>query len=543
MTASSRVGSISRYPGHPEINTTSNNGIQDVAVLQRQLLETATKSLSASQIYIPEIEVFLEKLTTRVKRVSITGIPTFVRDIRKTQATLRELIHQLSATQPPESALQLLKRKLDICAIEISHGSLHWDVLKRCRSFVSINQVFQGSDKETRKKLLATASLSGREKELAHRTMKAQAKVEVHVVEGGAEWIDIRTIHPDRLLRQMADGGWEWGEHEFGDVVDEQEWEDIPLAKQIKRLIAAARLNRHEYRIPRLRVVMPSIGMEQRDINVLLDQFSRIDPGVKLIIECRDGHFLKKPLPKSDIAVQNLLGTEFDGLTETLNMDHTILIDLISDIMHLRLEPKPWQDETTRAQIEEENMHDGLMTKTLYPILERRTLVCTKEAAEHFHEVLATVGTSSEQERGRLLVPFDQVYKAMPHADIRSRFEELSVRPLPSSVQIPITVLGAYWTQSDIEQATRDLRLPAMAIDVARNSGFKSAKLSIFMSGWANGHVTLTSNKEIKGNIKTIVETYRQHDEDYGPAIWRLDVTRNLLAHGATPREPYEYDV
>jgi hypothetical protein len=378
--------------------------------------------------------------------------------------------------------------------------------------------------------------LTGRDKDLAHRTMKAQAKVEVHVVEGGAEWVAIHSLQPDRLARQMTDSGWGWGDHELGDVVDEREWEDVALVKQMKRLMVAARMNRHEYRVPRLRVVVPNIGKENPDINVLLDQISRIDGGVDVFIEDREGDFLKTPPPKPSVAIGNLLGDQLHGLTETLNMDHTILIDLISDITHLRLEPKPWQEETTRAQIEEEREHDGHMTKVLYPLLEGRTLVCTREAAEHFHEVLATVGTSSERERGRLLVPFDEAHKTMSHVAIRRRFEELSTHPLPSTVQIPMTVIDEPWTWTTLERSVESLQLPTIALDVARHSGFKSGKLSIFMYGWASGNVTLTSNKEIRGNIRTMVETYRRHDDDYGPAIWRLDVTRNLLAKGAMPR-------
>jgi hypothetical protein len=99
-----------------------------------------------------------------------------------------------------------------------------------------------------------------------------------------------------------------------------------------------------------------------------------------------------------------------------------------------------------------------------------------------------------------------------------------------------MTVIDEPWTWTTLERSVESLQLPTIALDVARHSGFKSGKLSIFMYGWASGNVTLTSNKEIRGNIRTMVETHRRHDDDYGPAIWRLDVTRNLLAKGAMPR-------
>jgi hypothetical protein len=56
------------------------------------------------------------------------------------------------------------------------------------------------------------------------------------------------------------------------------------------------------------------------------------------------------------------------------------------------------------------------------------------------------------------------------------------------------------------------------------------------MHGWAAGITTVTSNKEVKGNMSTWVEASRREGEEnvVGPALYRLDVTRNLLAKNAT---------
>ncbi|QPH04695.1 hypothetical protein C2857_001905 [Epichloe festucae Fl1] len=514
---------------------------------QHGMLALANKTVLVSQSLIPEIEEFLRQLSKRIKTTAITGVPTFLRNLKKSQAAARRAVQELSsAPQLPKDALQLVSRRVDSCAVELSKGLTHWDVLKRSRSLVAMNQAFQGSAKAARLEEIAKLSnLSSRQKELTHRVMKQQAKVEVHVVKGGAEWVDVRTLQPDRLARQMTDGGWGWGEHRLGDVVDEDEWGDIPLAKQIKRLVAAARINRHEYRIPRLRIVMPNIGEDNVDVNVLLEQFIRLDPSVHVIVERQDGQFLQTPPPSVEDAIRNLVGSELDGLTETLNLDHSVLVDLISDITHLRLDPKPWQAESTRAQIEEEAEHGRLMAKTIYPVLQGRRLVCTHEAAQHFHHVVGTVGTNSERERGKLLVPFEEPYKSMPNAAIRARFQELSIHELPSTVQLPAMVIPGSWTKEQIEEDFQSLPLPlpSVALDVARHCGFKSAKLSIFMYGWASGNMTLSSNKEIKAQLRTLVETHRRRDDDYGPSIWRVDVTRNLLAKSAKPCRDSEGDV
>lgn len=516
--------------------------LQDSAELQGGLLAAAGENVLAVQSYLPEIEELNRQTVLNDKIRSNSGLPSFIRSLKRCETTLQDIVSELSATKLPEDKLKIAGRKIEACAIDIGHSSVHWDVLKRCHSLVAVNQAFQGSARESRKKEIAKLTLSTREKQVFHRTIKEQAKVEVHVVEGGAEWIDIRTLQPDRLARQMTDSGWGWGDHELGDRVDEQDWEDVQLVKQIKRVVAAARLNRHEYAIPRVRVVLPNIGRDNHDINVLLRQVTSLDPSMPVVIEDRDSDFLQSPAPVVEVAIPNLVGNEFDGLTETLNMDHTILIDLISDLTHCRLEPQPWQAETTKSQIEEEAENNGLMARVLYPILQGRSLVCTKEAAEHFHTVLSTVGTATEKERGRLLVPIAANAKALSPDAIRCRFQELSIYPLPSTVQVPVTILDEDWTQQGIENTVGQGRLPNMALQVARNGGFKSSKLSIFMYGWASGNVTVTSNKEIKGQMKTLIEANREHDDERGPHIWRLDVTRNLLAKSATPPDDFLHD-
>ncbi|PNY23481.1 Uncharacterized protein TCAP_06567 [Tolypocladium capitatum] len=503
---------------------------------QEGMFASANRSLALAQSYLPEIESFLAHVACRVKTPQLTGLPTFVRDVARTRRSLQSVAAELSSTSLDEETLKHLGKKVEAYSIDLSHGAVHWDVLKRCRSFVAVNQAFQGSARDARKKELRELALSGREKQMLHRAMKEQGKIEVDVVEGGSEWVDIKTLPEDRLARQMSDSGWSWGDYEVGDDVDEQEWEDIPLAKQMRRLVTAARMNRHEYRSPRVRVVLPNIGRGNKDMAVLLDQLSRMDSSVQVIIEDRNSAFLGS-LPPLEAAIESLLGDEFEGLTQTLNMDHTILVDLISDLTHLRLQPQPWQADTTRRQIEEEARHGGLMARTLYPILDGRGLVCTKEAAEHFHEVLSAVGTSSERERGRLLVPFDDESRHMPHAAIRARFQNLSVHPVPPSVQIPVTVIDEDWSVPSVGRAVGDGRLPRVALDVARCGGFKSSKLSIYMHGWAAGLVTVTSNKEVRGQMRTWVEANRRGEDECGPRIWRVDVTRNLLASSATPRD------
>ncbi|KAG5923225.1 hypothetical protein E4U61_004031 [Claviceps capensis] len=519
----------------------------------QDLLALANKTVLASQALITEIELLLRELSTRAKKLASTGVPMFLRSLQASHALARQALDDLSPLSsssllPNEASLGKARRKVDTSVVDISRATTHWAILKRCSSLVAIHQAFQGSAKTTRgEEISRMLSMSARQKELMHRTLKQQAKVEVHVVASGSEWLHVRTLQADRLARQMSDAGWNWGQHDSDQlpedkvVLDEDEWSDVPLAKQVKRLIAAAKLHRHEYRIPRLRIVLPNIGDENPDINLFLGQLSRMDPAVHVTVEVRTGEFLSRGPPAAmEDAIRNLVGYPLEGLTETLNLDHSILVALASDMTHLRVTLERGHSVATRAQIEEEGRHEGgLMAKVLYPILQGRKLVCTPEAAEHFHHVLRLVGTASECERGELLVPLPLGSQAQMspcnggREAFRARFRELSVHEMSSAVDLPITVMTECWRPDFLQEDVDGGTLPGVALDVVRHCGFGAAKLSVFMYGWRSGNVTLSCNREVKAQFRTLVEMYRRAEDDYGPLIWRVDVARNLLGRGA----------
>ncbi|KAG5935078.1 hypothetical protein E4U60_003386 [Claviceps pazoutovae] len=519
----------------------------------QDLLALANKTVLASQALITEIELLLHELSTRAKKLASTGVPMFLRSLQASHALARQALDDLSpfsssSLLPNEASLRKARRKVDTSAVDISRATTHWAILKRCSSLVAIHQAFQGSAKTTRgEEISRMPSMSARQKELMHRTLKQQAKVEVHVVASGSEWLHVRTLQADRLARQMSDAGWNWGQHDSDQlpedkvVLDEDEWSDVPLAKQVKRLIAAAKLHRHEYRIPRLRIVLPNIGDENPDINLFLGQLLRMDPAVHVTVEVRTGEFLSREPPAAvEDAIRNLVGCPLKGLTETLNLDHSILVALASDMTHLRVMLERGHSVATRAQIEEEARHEGgLMAKVLYPILQGRKLVCTPEAAEHFHHVLRLVGTASECERGELLVPLPLGSQAQMspcnggREAFRARFRELSVHEMSSAVDFPITVMTECWRPDSLQEDVDGGALPGVALDVVRHCGFSAAKLSVFMYGWRSGNVTLSCNREVKAQFRTLVEMYRRAEDDYGPLIWGVDVARNLLGRGA----------
>ncbi|RSL57838.1 hypothetical protein CEP53_006360 [Fusarium sp. AF-6] len=513
----------------------------ETALRQSKMFESARSHSRLLVTNIDEIELLIKRLEAKSRPVASSGLPTFIRTLQRENETLNGLVNELSSKSLDAQKLTLQDRKLDASVNVVNRSVAQWDRLKRCGGFVAVNQAFQGSSKDGRKREVAKLDIAGEEKQKMHRLLKEQGRVEVDVVDGGREWIAVKAISRDRLARQMTDCGWGWGDHELGDKVDDDEWEDTPLAKFVRRLVAAARMNRHEYQFPRIRLVLSNLSRGEEELDIFLYQLEHMDPLVEVIIEDQDSPFITANPPPLDEALEKLVGDELASITSTANLDHTILIDLISDLTHMDLQPQPWQSRTTRAQIEEENSHEGgLMARTLYPVLEGRELVCTREAAVHFHDVLETVGTETERERGRLLIPWDDEIRNMSSDMIRQRFQQLSIHTLPADIQVPVTILQESWEMEAVTDAVSKGTLPRVAQDVAQSSGFKSSKLSIFMYGWAAGLTTITSNKEVRGQVRTWVEMHRKEDEEIGPQIWRVDVTRNLLAKAAKPREGWE---
>ena len=111
------------------------------------------------------------------------------------------------------------------------------------------------------------------------------------------------------------------------------------------------------------------------------------------------------------------------------------------------------------------------------------------------------------------------------------------VLPGPATVCVAVVVI-VLPGPIDFRAAVRDGKLPRLALDVVRCGDWKGSKQSIYMHGWMENIVTLTSNKEVRGQIRTWIEANRREgdeDEVTGPRICSLDVTRNLLAKSAKP--------
>lgn len=508
-----------------------HTNVMERAEYQKKTFALAQEGSQMALSLYSDVSILLDHL--RPKSKQHTGLPVLIRKLDEMQKQLPRFEPDLRKSD--ESSKMSRRQVNDQCNF-IKGVYQKWSILQRCQYFVAINQTFQGLAEEAHNHEIPMGKSKGDKKDHL-RILSQKGKVEVDVVDSGAEWLYIRSLNKKRLGIEMTVAGWEW-QHEIGEEVDRNEWEECPLAQQVKKLVSAARMNRFEYRFPRIRVVLPSLRRgDNVDIDLFLDQLTKIDPNehpVEVIISDSSSTFLTTPPPSFNKAISKLVGDKhrLGRLTTMLNLEHSILISLVSDITHARLKPQPWQNSQALDSIKDENSHkNGIMAKILHRVLRDRKLVCTKETAERFLEVVNTVGSETERTRANILIQ-----PTTPIPDARLYFSEMTIHHR-LDIQVPLTVLH---DSIDYTKAVVEERLPEVALDVARFSRFNKSQLSTYMYGWMEGIVTVTSNKAVNSQIINLIEGNRKKVDEMGPRIYAVDCSRTLLAKYAVKPQGWD---
>lgn len=170
-------------------------------------------------------------------------------------------------------------------------------------------------------------------------------------------------------------------------------------------------------------------------------------------------------------------------LTETINVDCTILLALVSDLSHYDTErilaeararnPGGSLKPVIMRQLEKE-VEDQLIQTTLYPLLKGHELVCTEEAAVRMREVVSTIGTVAEKERTALFMG------DMGHStpELHEKLSDLSTHPIPANLKLPIKI---------VPTSHKLKRLPPVAkivIDHFSKTDTSSVTRSVFLYGY-----------------------------------------------------------
>ena len=303
--------------------------------------------------------------------------------------------------------------------------------------------------------------------------------------------------------------------------------EDLKLVKMAREFLAASKTTRVKYRHPIVVFHMPKISRgEDKDIDVVLSYLSHIGVVVRDAIDLalraaqrsqetyqngplivhsddhddEDGFWgPRDELFETDLSKcfdRMLASPPIEAVTETLNLDCTILIALVSDISHRRRDeiviPTHYNGRDAKKDIEiqmKSEETDSLLTKHIYPLLRGRKLVCTAKAAVHLKNIVQVMGSQTETKRSNILLQ----YPAMTWRNskqVQQQLQEVSCHTV-HDLLLPIEVIEE---DSDCPEGDVDAEVMKMVSNHPRLSPLNQ---SVFFHGWRNNLSTITLNNVV----------------------------------------------
>ncbi|KAF1847260.1 uncharacterized protein K460DRAFT_363361 [Cucurbitaria berberidis CBS 394.84] len=352
---------------------------------------------------------------------------------------------------------------------------------------------------------------------------KTAALVDI-VAEEGSEWIRVSTVSEKRLLFDLAKMGWMNDSDSDEDMPNTQSsnWEEdddddqVGVVKNARELARAARANPIRGRPPNVHFVLTRIvtGKTQA-VDMIVDKIR----ATGAIVQCATN--IPPPVPLHSVLPQ-LLVDRSRALSETLNIDCTILLALISDISHKPCPILDWYPGEVRAQINEE-AEEHLLPTHLYPAIGSHPMVCTKEAADQMNLIIETLATDTEKLRADLLLG-QGGRQGRSSEELVAEWASISDHEIPTGLKLPLLVKTV-----DLDTLTDGL--PTVATKIAAELG--DLNKSIFLYGWAEKLTTLSANRGRSRQIESTINELGLKDGEAGPHIWLCGESRSLIAkHG-----------
>jgi hypothetical protein len=353
------------------------------------------------------------------------------------------------------------------------------------------------------------------------RSLKALKNSAVNVdfmIDGGRTWSKVSLVTNHRLLFDLAKQGWTGtSDDDYSDEEDGRKFDDsdedseVPLLKLAKDLRRAAESYRVRTRIPQVRLILPRLQEGQTSgIDAILNDIRKA--GISVI--CGEDAMLTPP--PLEIAFRNMVPNPVDVLSDTLNIDCTILLAIVSDFSHAKVSKEPWFHTALQRQVEIEG-NENLLPSLLYPALRDRKMICTREAAVRMREIVNTLGTPTEAARTCILMGDDA---SLSQEALVKQMQELSAYDVPAEWQLPIAI---------VDQNANDCQ--SRLGQEAREAGTRMTPInqSVFLYGWASGHTTITSNRAVVKQIDHYLEECKDLDSNAFPSIWLCPTARSLV--------------
>lgn len=303
-------------------------------------------------------------------------------------------------------------------------------------------------------------------------------------------------------------------------------FEDVELLRTASSLVRAARTNWYQYKHPRVRFVFTRIREgHNKEIDRLIKKL-RLVGGDDIHVDFyfAGSDWVTSNPPDIDTAIANLL-PQIGDITDPVLLDTSVLIALVSDISHTRVEPQVYHESDVLGQIQAEESGLPFLWGTAYPLIRGRKLICTKEAVQQFKNINETIGSSTEVERARLLLN-----------GRREDFQRLSSHPVPEDLMLPVHVLYDQDTKLSAADLSRNGVLLPVALEVQKHL-YLPENQGTHLYGWVAGLTVITGNRALANKIVQTIEQGLERDNnnrDYenGPRICALPQNRALATKG-----------
>ncbi|KAI9683952.1 MAG: hypothetical protein M1829_004287 [Trizodia sp. TS-e1964] len=387
-----------------------------------------------------------------------------------------------------------------------------WSTAKSCTGLVSFNTRFYWDSQQP--KPSSDAAAEGAKQ--AGKSKQRSAIVDI-VAQNGLQWVKVSTVSESRLLFELAKAGWECADSSDENEGDEpgpssEDDDELSLIKLAQTITRAARATRIRYRHPEVCFVLPKVrhGVVS-EIDRILGDIRATGASVQCAQEISKAPMLDEEVKK------RLTVDEHAHFSETLNIDCTILLALVSDLSHGEIPKDRAFHRHTLRQIETE-AKERLLPGCLWPALGSHAMVCTAEAARRMREIVDLIGTEHERMRTALIMGD---YPERSREELVTLFGEITVYDVPRNWNLPIRVVDGKLDEAAVKA------LPKSCATVEEN--LTSINRSVFVYGWATGLTTISSNKTVAKLIETLVEKHRRGENERGPEIWICNTARSLI--------------
>jgi hypothetical protein len=469
----------------------------------------------------PQLASILLDLTTRAQGL-LSGLEIFKEHLRSVRLeAMIEMAHFRSTVQSELNMLERLSQNPDtnsanhiVRSSNLPFLETVWNHAKSSKDLTALQKRMYydplgPANEGTPKKAVQNGRQRGKQ-----RRLKAASTVVDVVADGGLSWIKVSLVTNTRLLFDLAKMGWECGasseeDEEYLDSFPEED-RDVPILKTAKELGSASTAMRIRTRNPKVTLVLPRIvpGI-QDEVDRVLDDCRKAGVAVRC----------SKDIPISpDVkdAQTSMVPDPFSGFTDTLNIDCTILLAIVSEFSHAKVSKEPWFHKALKRQVEIED-NENLLPSLLYPAMGERRLVCTKEAAKRMREIVDTIGTASEKARTAILMGDDDNNS---REQLIEEMQQWSAYEVPSTWQLPIRVV-------DQDEDGCQTNLPVEAAHVSREQ--TEINKSVFLHGWAAQMTTITSNRTVVKQLEAELEQYIDLADGVWPKIWLCPTARSLV--------------